>query len=102
LADVEAFQRIVRDGRRNGASVTKGFAADPDIARYVDDIYAYRQARAGGVLGRAGRSNRTAVAGRELHSRTEGPTGSRAVLRMWYVGVVPKSGHINQLRGGGS
>lgn len=60
----------------------KGLAADPNIARYVDDIYAYLQARADGVLGRAGWSNRTVVAGRELHSRTESPTGSRAVLRI--------------------
>jgi len=29
----------------------KGFADDPNIAPYVDDIYAYLQARADGVLG---------------------------------------------------
>jgi len=30
----------------------KGFANDPNVAPYVDDIYAYLQARADGVLGR--------------------------------------------------
>jgi mono/diheme cytochrome c family protein len=42
----------VRDGRFNGPSVMKGFADDPNVAPYVDDIYAYPQARADGVLGR--------------------------------------------------
>jgi mono/diheme cytochrome c family protein len=52
LPDVEAFRSIVRDGRSNGNSVMKGFAGDPNIAPYVDDIYAYLQARADGALGR--------------------------------------------------
>jgi mono/diheme cytochrome c family protein len=52
LPDVEAFRRIVRDGQINGPSVMKGFADDPNIAPYVDDIYAYLQARADGALGR--------------------------------------------------
>jgi mono/diheme cytochrome c family protein len=52
LPDVETFRRTVRDGRSNGASVMKGFADDPNIAPYVDDVYAYLQARADGVLGR--------------------------------------------------
>jgi hypothetical protein len=30
----------------------KGFAADPNIAPFVDDIYAYLQARADGALAR--------------------------------------------------
>jgi len=30
----------------------KGFAGDPNIAPYVDDILAYLQARADGALGR--------------------------------------------------
>jgi hypothetical protein len=30
----------------------KGFSGDPNVAPYVDDIYAYLQARADGVLGR--------------------------------------------------
>jgi hypothetical protein len=30
----------------------KGFGGDPNIAPYVDDIYAYLQARADGALGR--------------------------------------------------
>jgi len=51
LPGVEAFRRVVREGRTNGTSVMKGFADDPNIAPYVDDIYAYLQARADGVLG---------------------------------------------------
>ena len=30
----------------------KGFAGDPNVAPYIDDIYAYLQARADGALGR--------------------------------------------------
>lgn len=30
----------------------KGFADDPNFALYIDDIYAYLQARAEGALGR--------------------------------------------------
>jgi len=52
LPDVETFRRTVRSGRSDGPSVMKGFADDPNIAPYVDDIYAYLQARADGVLGR--------------------------------------------------
>lgn len=52
LPDIDAFRRAVRDGQRTGNSVMKGFAGDPNIAPYVDDIYAYLQARADGALGR--------------------------------------------------
>jgi mono/diheme cytochrome c family protein len=52
LPDVEAFRRIVRDGKSSGNSVMKGFARDPNVALYVDDIYAYLQARADGAIGR--------------------------------------------------
>jgi hypothetical protein len=52
LPDVGAFRRTVYDGRGNGPAVMKGFADDPNVAPYVDDIYAYLQARADGVLGR--------------------------------------------------
>ena len=52
LLDVDAFRRIVREGKRDGTSVMKGFADDPTIAPYIDDIYAYLQARADGALGR--------------------------------------------------
>ncbi|MCT7377893.1 c-type cytochrome [Chelativorans salis] len=50
--DIETFRRVVREGQSNGASVMKGFADDPNFAPYVDDIYAYLQARADGALGR--------------------------------------------------
>jgi hypothetical protein len=53
----DAFRRIVRDGQSTGASVMQGFAGDPNIAPYIDDLYAYLQARAEGALGR-GRPNR--------------------------------------------
>jgi mono/diheme cytochrome c family protein len=52
LPDIEDFRRIVRDGTANGQSVMKGYAGDPNIMPYVDDIYGYLQARADGVLGR--------------------------------------------------
>lgn len=50
--DRAAFGDAVLDGRRTGASVMKGFAGDPNVAPFLDDIYAYLQARADGALGR--------------------------------------------------
>ena len=52
LPDIESFRRIVRDGQSSGAAVMKGFSGDPNVAPYVDDIYAYLEARADGELGR--------------------------------------------------
>lgn len=52
LADIEAFRRVVRDGQRTGTSVMDGVAGNPNIEPYIDDIYAYLQARADGALGR--------------------------------------------------
>jgi mono/diheme cytochrome c family protein len=52
LPDVERFRRVVRQGAISGSSVMKGYADDPNFAPYLDDIYAYLQARADGVLGR--------------------------------------------------
>jgi mono/diheme cytochrome c family protein len=52
LTDVNAFRRVVREGQRNGTSIMKGFAKDPNVSPYIDDIYAYLQARADGALGR--------------------------------------------------
>lgn len=52
LPGIDVFRRNVRDGVRSGASVMKGFADDPNVAPYIDDIYAYLQARADGALGR--------------------------------------------------
>ena len=57
LAGIDAVRRVVKDGRTNGSSVMNGFGDDPNIAPYIDDIYAYLQARADGVLG-PGRSAR--------------------------------------------
>jgi mono/diheme cytochrome c family protein len=57
LIDIDAFRRIVREGTRNGTSIMKGFAGDPNVAPYIDDLYAYLQARADGALGR-GRPSR--------------------------------------------
>ncbi|KOF17302.1 cytochrome C [Ensifer adhaerens] len=51
--DIEEFRRIVRDGQSSsGTSVMRAFADDPNFAPYIDDIYAYLQARAEGALGR--------------------------------------------------
>jgi mono/diheme cytochrome c family protein len=52
LIGIDDFRRIVRNGTRTGTSVMKGFAGDPNVEPYVDDIYAYLQARADGALGR--------------------------------------------------
>jgi mono/diheme cytochrome c family protein len=52
LPDLDAFRRIVRDGTGGGAAVMKGFAGDPNVAPYIDDIYAYLQARHDGALDR--------------------------------------------------
>jgi hypothetical protein len=52
LTDFDTFRRIVSDGQRNGMSIMKGFADDPNVSLSVNDIYAYLQARAGGVVGR--------------------------------------------------
>jgi mono/diheme cytochrome c family protein len=52
LPDVDSFRRIVRDGKSDGNAVMKGFADDPNIAPYIDDIYAYLRARADGALPR--------------------------------------------------
>jgi len=52
LADINTFRRVVSEGQRNGASIMKGFANDPNVSPYIDDIYAYLQARADGALGR--------------------------------------------------
>ncbi len=51
LPDLATFRRVVREGASNGTAVMKGFGEDPNVARYVDDIYAYLQARADGALG---------------------------------------------------
>ena len=52
LPEIEAFRLVVREGRSNGTSVMRGFAGDPNVAPYVDDIYAYLKERADGTLGR--------------------------------------------------
>jgi hypothetical protein len=52
LLDIEAFRRVVRYGNSTQLSVMRGFDSDPNIAPYIDDIYAYLQARADGALDR--------------------------------------------------
>jgi len=51
LSGIDAFRHVVSNGRINGTSVMKAFGDDPNIAPYIDDIYAYLQARADGALG---------------------------------------------------
>ena len=50
--DLDQFREVVLGGRSNGNSVMKGFAGDPNVVPYVDDIYAYLRARAERRLGR--------------------------------------------------
>ena len=52
LPQLELFRRVVRDGKIRNSTAMKGFADDPNIAPYIDDIYAYLQARADGAIGR--------------------------------------------------
>lgn len=52
LPDIEAFSAIVREGRSNGTSVMQGFAGDPNVVPYIEDIHAYLKERAEGMLGR--------------------------------------------------
>ena len=52
LPDLDAFRRIVRDGTGGGTAMMKGFADDPNVAPYIDDIFAYLQARHDGALDR--------------------------------------------------
>ena len=52
LPDLADFRRIVRGGTSGGTGVMKGFADDPNVAPYIDDIYAYLQARADNALKR--------------------------------------------------
>jgi mono/diheme cytochrome c family protein len=47
-----AFRQVVLAGVTNGNSVMKGFAGDGNVEPYIEDIYAYLQARADGALGR--------------------------------------------------
>jgi mono/diheme cytochrome c family protein len=57
LLPIERFRDIVLNGLSEGSAVMKGFAGDPNVSPYLDDIYAYLQARTDGVLGR-GRPDR--------------------------------------------
>ena len=50
--DAAGFRDAVLNGRASGSSVMKGFGGDPNVAPYVDDIYAYLRARTDGRLGR--------------------------------------------------
>jgi len=50
--DAETFRDAVLNGRSSGMSVMKGFASDPNVVPYVDDIYTYLRARMEGLVGR--------------------------------------------------
>jgi mono/diheme cytochrome c family protein len=52
LPPIERFRAIVLNGVSEGGGVMKGFDGDPNVSPYLDDIYAYLQARTDGVLGR--------------------------------------------------
>ena len=49
---IEVFRAIVLAGSGTGTSVMPGFADDPNVAPYVDAIFAYLRARADGAIGR--------------------------------------------------
>jgi mono/diheme cytochrome c family protein len=49
---IEEFRAAVLAGRAAGNSVMNGFGDDPNVAPFVDDIYAYLLGRADGVIGR--------------------------------------------------
>ena len=49
---IEEFRAGVLAGRATGNSVMNGFADDPNVAPFVDDIYSYLRGRADGVIGR--------------------------------------------------
>lgn len=49
---LDAFVAVVRDGSQSGTSVMRGFADDPNVEPYIEDIYAYLRARVDGALGR--------------------------------------------------
>jgi mono/diheme cytochrome c family protein len=49
---IEEFRAAVLAGRATGNSVMNGFADDPNVAPFVDDIYSYLRGRADGVIGR--------------------------------------------------
>lgn len=57
LPPIDRFRSIVLGGINNEGAVMKGFAGDPNVAPHLDEIYAYLQARADGILGR-GRPDR--------------------------------------------
>jgi mono/diheme cytochrome c family protein len=46
------FRDAVLGGRTRGNFVMKGYAGDPNVEPFIDDIYAYLRARADGALGR--------------------------------------------------
>jgi mono/diheme cytochrome c family protein len=52
LDDIATFRRVVVQGVINGTSTMKSFGDDPNVVPYIDDIYAYLQARHDGAVGR--------------------------------------------------
>ena len=49
---IQEFRAAVLAGRTSGTFVMKGYADDPNVAPYVDQIYAYLRGRADGAIGR--------------------------------------------------
>ena len=52
LADRERFATVTLEGVAGLRGVMRGFAGDPNVAPYLDAIYAYLAERAAGRLGR--------------------------------------------------
>jgi mono/diheme cytochrome c family protein len=48
----ELFRSVVLMGTTNGAGVMRGFSGDPNVAPYIDAMFAYLEARRKGVVRR--------------------------------------------------
>ena len=48
----DEFRIAVLKGRGQGSFVMKGYAGDPNVEPYIQDIFAYLLARADGAIGR--------------------------------------------------
>jgi len=91
------FRHVVLDGVANGVSTMEGFSQDPNVAPYIDLIYAYLQARSEGALGR-GRpmpaSHAGAVTTHGLRSAVKGSPAENCAL------VALRSAAAGQARSG--
>jgi hypothetical protein len=92
---IEDFRATVLAGRANGNFVMKGFAHAPNVAPFVDEIYAYLSARTNGEVHRRCGGNpdiahiADAIARRDVEARAE---------RNCEVGEVPANARTARRR----